>query len=219
MRPGSSGHTIVVVEQASNPMRSFWRTRRGWIAAHIIAGIAAAVIGFAVLLAISVAIFRIPEVSDRRFLVIAFGTMTTAALVALAPLVAYQGWALRRAVAPWAWCLAWAVAILSAPLIVAAMGPIAATASGSHFVYGNAIAGAVLAGLWGAGLQWLVLRGRVPIARWLAAASVGLTLVALAAGSGLVAGLLVAWIVTVPLAVGLLGALTWRSLERLITVL
>ena len=57
---------------------------------------------------------------------------------------------------------------------------------------------------------------RLGFARWLAVGGAALTLVAMAVGAGLVAGL-IAWTITVPLALALYGALTWRSLQPLLT--
>jgi hypothetical protein len=191
----------------------YWRSRRGWIVAHLLCGIAAGVIGFAGLLAISLVVLSI---SSPRIVALAATLMTLAALVAIAPLIAYQSWALRRAVAPWAWCLAWTVAIVSAPLIVAATRPVAVTEGGNQFAFSNGIAGIVLAGLWGAWLQWLALRGKVGFARWLAGGGTALTLVTLAVGAGLVGGL-IAWTIIVPVALALYGALTWPPVRSLVS--
>ena len=106
-----------IVAQGSGRSTSYWRSRRGWITAHLLGGIAAAAIGFAGLLAISLVVLSI---DTEQVVALAAILMTLATLVAFAPLMAYQSWALRRAVAPWAWCLAWMVAMVSAPLIVAA---------------------------------------------------------------------------------------------------
>ena len=199
--------------QGSNRSASYWRSRRGWITAHIVGGIAAVSIGFGLLLAISLFVL---STATPRVVVLGAILMTLAALLAFAPLIAYQSWALRRSVAPWAWCLAWTVAILSAPLIVAATRPVAVTDDGKRFVFSNGIVGIVLAALWGTSLQWLALRRKLGFARWLAVGGAALTLVAMAVGAGLVAGL-IAWTITVPLALALYGALTWQSLQPLLT--
>ena len=141
----------------------FWRSRWGWIAAHLLCGIAAAAIGFGVLLAVSFA-------SGTG---LALGLMTLAALIGLVPLVTYQSRTLRNAVAPWAWVLAWVAAVLPASWIVAVVLRAIVLHWGNDTVFAAWIAGAALAGLWGALVQWPALRRKSGFARWMAGGAAG----------------------------------------------
>ena len=75
----------------------WWRSRGAWIGSHFLCGIAAILISGSLLAAF---------VTGRE---ISNALMTAAALLALLPLILYQGFALRKAVAPAIWIAAWLV--------------------------------------------------------------------------------------------------------------
>ena len=194
---------------SANEVRPFWRSRRGWIVTHFLCGIAAAAIGFGVL-------FLVSAESGTRF---GPEIIAAASLAGLAPLMLYQSLALRKAVAPWAWILAWPVAAGPAPWIVAAELRAIVSEWGNDTVFAAWPAGAALAGLWGAGVQWLALRRHLGLVGWLAVGGSGLALGTLMIGLGFVASLLIfplIWFAAVPIAFALYAALSWRALGPLI---
>ena len=185
----------------------WWRSRGAWIGSHFLCGIAAILISGSLLAAF---------VTGRE---ISNALMTAAAFFALLPLILYQGFALRKAVAPAIWIAAWLVGLLSAPWIVGLVLRRTVEVWGNDTVFIAWFAGAALSGVWAAVAQWAALRGRVSLAAWLLRGGGGFALAVLAAGLGFLAGLLIwpgIWFVAVPLAFGVYGATTWRALEPLI---
>jgi hypothetical protein len=191
---------------------------QGWVRAHLLAGIAGAVIGAVAARHTWGTLF--PDSVAGFFLYLG-----AVLLLAALPAVMYQAWALAPAASPLRWLCLTAILLAAAPaLLMAVVLPILSLAVAAldvredrvvWYIYGAA---GFLIGALGAALQWVAVKGRIGFLRWWKAAGPALgaagVVTVIGFGWAILGGLL--WHLSIPLACLVYAVGTLPVISRLL---